>query len=167
MLKVSDLTSILQPIKELQGQGHILEGNGYDRIMAILKSLRGTTFPCVILEARAGGQVDMIGGGPIDSCTQSLWVMVQLGRDEDEVAAFEQAWELAKKILARFIQCDPISSLDTKDKMEVLRSWDYNRISYMQRYGGPTCRGYEVVLTFRDYVSLTYTPDGSSDGGAA
>ena len=163
MLKVSDLTRLLQSITELQGEGHILEGNGYDGVMAILKSLHGTSFPCVILESRGSGQFSIGQSGPLDSATQSMWVMGQLGRDEDESAAYSSMFNLCKKIIRTMLNQYPNVSLAPAKADASLTDWDPTRISYMQRYGGPTCRGYELLLIFKEYTDFT-VEEGSGSG---
>lgn len=166
MLKVSDLTRLLQSIPELQGEGHILEGNGYDGIMAILKSLRETSYPCVILESRSSGQFSIGQSGPLDTGTQSMWVMGQMGRNEDECALYRSMFNLCRKIIRAMLSQYPNVSLSPAQADASLTDWDPTRISYMQRYGGPTCRGYELMLNFREYTDFT-VHEGSGSGSGS
>ena len=96
MLTSSYLKTSLFSLKEfISPETQILQGNGYDGVIDILQSLRSVTFPCVILEAGGSGQVQNIEG-PVDTYTQSLWVMDQLGRGEDEAAVYASMKKLWK-----------------------------------------------------------------------
>ncbi len=150
MLTNSFLLSSLSSLKGFDSPDcQILQGNGYDGVMDILQNMRSVIYPCVILEAGGSGTVaDM--EGPVDTFTQSLWVMGQLGRGEDEAALFAQMKTLAMKIVAKLMA-------DMTSGAEEVQGFDYQRFSYMQRYGGPNARGYELVLTFRQNFSLLLT----------
>ena len=128
----------------------ILQGNGYDGIIDILENMRGVVYPCVILETGSSGSFQVIEG-PVDTYTQSLWVMGALGRGEDEAKLFKDMKDLAMKLFAKLLQ----------DKAEgghpEVEELDYQRFTYMPRYGGPNARGYELVLTFRENKSLLLT----------
>lgn len=90
MLTNTYLQSALFPLKEFTSKDtQILQGNGYDGVIAILENLRSVEFPCVILEAGGSGSCQLIEG-PVDTFTQSLWVMGQLGRSEDEALLFHR-----------------------------------------------------------------------------
>lgn len=132
---------------EIRSAGsQIFEGDGYDAIMDILKSMRSVEFPAIVLESRSSGTIAIVEG-PVDTYTQSLWVMGQLGRNEDEATLYRDMFCLCKEILARM--------LATKSSGEPeLQGWHHDYISYMKRYGGPNTRGYELVITFKDDISL-------------
>lgn len=147
MLTNSYLLSSLSLLREFTSPGQqILQGNGYDGIIDILQNLRSVSYPCVILESGGSGTVVDVEG-PVDTFTQSLWVMGQIGRGEDEAALFASMKTLAMKIVAKLM-------LDMAEGNVNVQGLDYQRFSYMQRYGGPNARGYELVLTFRQNFSL-------------
>jgi len=147
MLTNSYLLSSLSLLREFTSPGQqILQGNGYDGVIDILQNMRSVIYPCVILESGGSGTVADVEG-PVDTFTQSLWVMGQLGRGEDEAALFASMKTLAMKIVAKLM-------LDMSEGNVNVQGLDYQRFSYMQRYGGPNARGYELVLTFRQNFSL-------------
>ena len=151
MLTSSYLKTSLFSLKEfISPETQILQGNGYDGVIDILQSLRSVTFPCVILEAGGSGQVQNIEG-PVDTYTQSLWVMDQLGRGEDEAAVYASMKKLAMKIFSRLL-------LDIGKAPEV-DGLDFQRFTYMQRWGGQNARGYELMLTYRQNFPLRLTKD--------
>lgn len=152
MLTNSFLLSSLSSLREfISPDCQILQGNGYDGVIDILQNLRSVVYPCVILEAGGSGTVADVEG-PVDTFTQSLWVMGQLGRGEDEAALFSQMKSLAMKVVAKLM-------VDMAAGAPEVQGLDYQRFSYMQRYGGPNARGYELVLTFRQNFSLLLTSD--------
>lgn len=143
--------SCLSPLKEfVSPDTQILQGNGYDGVIDILQSIRSVTFPCVILEAGSSGSVQNIEG-PVDTYTQSLWIMGQLGRGEDEAALFANMKALAMKVFSKLL-------MDIGRHPEV-EGLDFQRFTYLQRWGGPNARGYEIILTFRQNFSLLLTKD--------
>lgn len=149
MLRKSTLRTSLALLPEFQDiNSQLLEGNGLDAILELLTSMRSVSFPCVVLEGRSSGSWHLVEG-PVDTFTQSLWVMGQLGRGEEEAALYDQMFLLAKKVLAKLLQ-------DRKAGVEELQEWDWQNISYMKRHGGQNARGWEIVLTFRENVSLLY-----------
>ncbi len=151
MLTTSYLKSSLSSLKEfISPDSQILQGNGYDGVIDILQNMRSVTYPCVIMEAGSSGQVQNIEG-PLDTYTQSLWVMGHLGRGEDEAALFESMKGLAMKVFSRLLM-----DIGKSPSVEGL---DFQRFTYMQRYGGPNARGYELMLTFRQNFSLQLTDD--------
>ena len=150
MLTSNYLLSSLSSLREFTSPGQqILQGNGYDGVIDILQNMRSVVYPCVILEAGGSGTVADVEG-PVDTFTQSLWVMGQLGRGEDEAALFASMKTLAMKIVAKLM-------MDITTGAPEVEGLDYQRFSYMQRYGGPNARGYELVLTFRQNFSLVLT----------
>lgn len=156
MLSIEYLKPTLSPLKEFVSlDSQILQGNGYDGVIDILQNMRSITFPCVILETGSSGSVQNVEG-PVDTYTQSLWVMGQLGRGEDEAALYSAMKKLAMKIVARFL-------LDLTEAPE-LEGFDYQRFTYMQRWGGNNARGWELMLTFRQNFSLQLTEDDLKDG---
>ena len=156
MLSIEYLKPTLFPLKEFVSlDTQILQGNGYDGVIDILQNMRSITFPCVILETGSSGSVQNVEG-PVDTYTQSLWVMGQLGRGEDEAALYSAMKKLAMKIVARFL-------LDLTEAPE-LEGFDYQRFTYMQRWGGNNARGWELMLTFRQNFSLQLTEEDLKDG---
>jgi len=156
MLSIEYLKPTLSPLKEFVSlDSQILQGNGYDGVIDILQNMRSITFPCVILETGSSGSVQNVEG-PVDTYTQSLWVMGQLGRGEDEAALYSAMKKLAMKIVARFL-------LDLTEAPE-LEGFDYQRFTYMQRWGGNNARGWELMLTFRQNFSLQLTEEDLKDG---
>ena len=150
MLTSNYLLSSLSSLREFTSPDQqILQGNGYDGVIDILQNMRSVVYPCVILEAGGSGTVADVEG-PVDTFTQSLWVMGQLGRGEDEAALFASMKTLAMKIVAKLM-------MDITTGVPEVEGLDYQRFSYMQRYGGPNARGYELVLTFRQNFSLVLT----------
>ena len=150
MLTNNYLLSSLSSLREFTSPDQqILQGNGYDGVIDILQNMRSVVYPCVILEAGGSGTVADVEG-PVDTFTQSLWVMGQLGRGEDEAALFASMKTLAMKIVAKLM-------MDITTGAPEVEGLDYQRFSYMQRYGGPNARGYELVLTFRQNFSLVLT----------
>lgn len=151
MLTNTYLQSALFPLKEfISKDTQILQGNGYDGVIAILENLRSVEFPCVILEAGGSGSCQLIEG-PVDTFTQSLWVMGQLGRSEDEALLFSQMKALARKVTAIILQ-------GAAAGVPEVAGIDWSRYSYMQRYGGPNARGYELIFTFKENFSLEVSP---------
>lgn len=147
MLSGDLINRILSGMPEIRSAGsQIFEGDGYDAIMDILKSLRSVEFPAIVLESRSSGTITIVEG-PVDTYTQSLWVMGQLGRNEDEAALYRDMFCLCKEVLARMLAAKSSGE-------EGLQGWYHDYISYMKRYGGPNARGYELVLTFKDDISL-------------
>ena len=153
MLTNNYLLSSLSSLKDFVSPStQILQGNGYDGVIDILQNMRGVTYPCVILESGGSGSVQVVEG-PVDTYTQSLWVMGNLGRGEDEDALFRAMKALTMKVFAKLLQ----------DRREGTHSevqeLDFQRFTYMQRWGGPNARGYELVLTFRENYSLLLTQE--------
>ena len=149
MLRKEQLRDSLAQMPEFSDiDNQLLEGNGLDAILELLLQLRSVAFPCVVLEGRSSGSFQLIEG-PVDTFTQSLWVMGQLSRGEEEAELYNQMFLLAKKVLAKLLQ-------DKKSGIAELKEWDIRQTSYMKRYGGQNARGWEIVLTFRENTSLLY-----------
>lgn len=147
MLSRDLINRILSGMPEIRSAGsQIFEGDGYDAIMDILKSMRSVEFPAIVLESRSSGTIAIVEG-PVDTYTQSLWVMGQLGRNEDEAALYRDMFCLCKEILARMLAAKSSGEPE-------LQGWHHDYISYMKRYGGPNTRGYELVIAFKDDISL-------------
>ena len=125
----------------------IIESQGLDTITALLSSFNSARYPVVILEGRSSGSIRMVEG-PVDFHTESIWVMEQLGREDDEARIYEDAFRLARRILALLLH-DSASGEHCE-----LDGWDYRRTSYMKRYGGPNARGWELVLSFAEDFPL-------------
>lgn len=153
MLTNNYLLSSLSSLKDFVSPStQILQGNGYDGVIDILQNMRGVTYPCVILESGGSGSVQVVEG-PVDTYTQSLWVMGNLGRGEDEDALFRAMKALTMKVFAKLLQD---WSEGTHPEVQEL---DTQRFTYMQRWGGPNARGYELVLNFRENYSLLLTQE--------
>ena len=104
MLTNNYLLSSLSSLKDFVSPStQILQGNGYDGVIDILQNMRGVTYPCVILESGGSGSVQVVEG-PVDTYTQSLWVMGNLGRGEDEDALFRAMKALTMKVFAKLLQ---------------------------------------------------------------
>ena len=125
----------------------ILEADGLDAILELLKTLRSVEFPAVILEGRSSGTIQLVEG-PLDTFTQSVWVMGQLGRDESEADLYAETFQLAVSVLKRLLH-------DFKAAAPEMAGWDHTRTSFMKRYGGQNARGWELVLTFKEDIPLT------------
>jgi hypothetical protein len=153
MLTNNYLLSSLSSLKDFVSPStQILQGNGYDGVIDILQNMRGVTYPCVILESGGSGSVQVVEG-PVDTYTQSLWVMGNLGRGEDEDALFRAMKALTMKVFAKLLQ-------DWREGTHPeVQELDHQRFTYMQRWGGPNARGYELVLTFRENYSLLLTQE--------
>lgn len=147
MLTSDYLKASLSSLEEFTDvNAQVLQGNGYDGVIDILQNMRGIAYPCVILEAGGSGSIQMVEG-PVDTYTQSVWVMGQLSRGEDEAALYAQMKQLMRKVLSVMVHD---FSCGTAEMADI----DWSRMSYMQRYGGPNARGYEVILTFKENFSL-------------
>lgn len=142
-------------LSELREFGHpetqILQGSGFDGVIELLDSLRSVEFPCVVIEAGGSGNVQLIEG-PVDTYTQSVWVMGRLGRSEEEAALYAEMKELARKITAKLLQ-------DAAARVPEAAAIDWTRFAYMQRYGGQNARGYELVFTLKENFSLLLEPE--------
>lgn len=149
MLTIDYIKATLADLAEFpDADAQLLEGNGYDGVIDILQNMRSISYPCVILEAASSGTVQLVEG-PLDTYTQSLWVMGQLGRGESEPALYLQMKALMRKVVARLLE-------DYRCGVPEVQDLDWTRFSYMQRWGGPNARGWEVVLTFKENFSLIY-----------
>ena len=124
----------------------ILEADGLDAILELLKALRSVEFPAAILEGRSSGTIQLVEG-PLDTFTQSVWVMGQFARDESEAALYDETFQLALRVLTRLLD-------DFKAGAPELTGWEYQRTAYMKRYGGQNARGWELVLTFKENIPL-------------
>lgn len=124
----------------------VLEAQGMDAIVELLTNLRSVEFPVAILESRNSGTLQLVEG-PLDTYTESIWIMGQFGRGESESALYEQMRQLSIRVLAKILD-------DFKSGTAVLQGWNHNRTAYMKRYGGQNARGWELVLTFNDDISL-------------
>lgn len=146
MITSDYLKRVLPELDEFKNKDmseHVLDGNGYDGIMAILENLRSSTFPTVIVEDRSSGSIT-IDAGPVDVYSLPVWVMVA-GENGDEYPAFESAFALVKKILKLFVRDQDTADLD---------GIDLSRIGYYKRFA-PGCYGYEILLTFRVDIDLS------------
>lgn len=144
MLNINQLSKILTELDEFNSQTQILEGDGYDAVIDLLSNLRGVEFPAAVLESRSSGVINLVEG-PVDNYSQSVWIMGQLGRNESEAELYASMFNLAKKVIGKFLD---------HNQDDELREWDYSRISYMKRYGGQNARGYEILLNFKENIPL-------------
>lgn len=144
MLNINQLSKILTELGEFNSQTQILEGDGYDAVIDLLSNLRGVEFPAAVLESRSSGVINLVEG-PVDNYSQSVWIMGQLGRNESEAELYASMFNLAKKVIGKFLD---------HNQDDELREWDYSRISYMKRYGGQNARGYEILLNFKENIPL-------------
>ena len=79
--------------------------------------------------------------------------MGNLGRGEVEDALFRAMKALTMKVFAKLLQ-------DRREGTHPeVQELDFQRFTYMQRWGGPNARGYELVLTFRENYSLLLTQE--------
>ena len=148
MLTVDFLKRTLFRLKEFWSRDtQILEGSGYDGIISLLDELRSVEFPCVVLESGGTGTVQLVEG-PVDTYTQSVWVMGQLGRGEDEAELYARMRELARKVAALLL------AAGATDGAPEVAGLDWTRFTYMKRWGGQNARGYEIMFTFRENFSL-------------
>lgn len=147
MLTVDYLSRVLPEIREFSDSsklpGQILSGEGFDGIIAILENLRTSQFPCVILEDKSIGSID-IDAGPVDSYSISLWVMLQ-GTEISKL--YNDAFSLGTKILKKLVR-----DADTEPELQGL---DSSHITYMKRSGAMDCYGYEFLITFKDNIDLS------------
>ncbi len=137
---VGHVTGIADP-------NQIREADGLDAILELVAQLRAVVFPSVILESRSSGSIQLVEG-PLDTCTESIWVMDQLGRGEDEADLYRSTHATAVLILKALL------AAANDGQHPELAGWDWSRISYMKRYGGQNARGWELVLTFKENISL-------------
>lgn len=144
MLTKEILSNILssEGVTEIQSDAQIIEAEGLDAIMELLMNLRGLDDgPCLVLEGRSNGSIQLIDG-PVDTYTESIWVMERVGRGETESEVYARTFTLMKKILRALV-----AKVNLQQGME---GWRWQRTTYMKRYGGPDARGWEMVLTFMD-----------------
>lgn len=147
MLSKDHLCELLtSSLDEFKGKEQFLDGYGFDAIISMITSLRTVDFPCVILEGRSTGTVQLVEG-PVDSYSQSIWVMDQMGRGEDETAIYNKMYALMIKIIKALIAARKAGDAELKE-------WNWRRMTYMKRYGGQNARGYELVISFEDNISL-------------
>lgn len=147
MLTVDYLSRVLPEIKEFSDrskiQEQILSGEGFDGIIAILENLRTSQFPCVIVEDKSIGSID-IDAGPVDSYTISMWVMLQ-GTEISKL--YKDAFSLGTKILKKLVRD---AEIEPK-----LHGIDSSHITYMKRSGAMDCYGYEFLVTFKDNIDMS------------
>lgn len=135
-------------VQGLLNDEQIIEAEGMDAILELLMNLRTVEFPAIILETRSTGTLQLVEG-TVDTYTESIWVMDVLGRGENEAELYRRTRKLAIDILRKLLD-------DYKRGEAMLEGWDYGRILYMKRAGGQNARGWEIVLTFQDNISLLY-----------
>lgn len=140
------IDALVGQVPEIQNEEQVVEGDGMDAILDLLMNMRTVQFPAVVLESRSSGSIQLVEG-PVDTYTESLWVMEQLGRSESEAEIYQEARMLALSVLRRLLD-------EYKKGEPQLMGWDSGRILYMKRAGGQNARGWEVVLTFHDNFSL-------------
>jgi len=142
---LKNILSELQQVTCINEQ--LFEANGYDGVIEVLNNLRGIEFPCFVIEKKNSGVFQIIEGA-LDTYTQSLWIMGQIERDEEEKNTSQLLDEMFH------LMCDVIRLIIRDDLSGVLPGVDLSHISYNKRMGGPKCRGYEINLTFNDNISL-------------
>ena len=82
MLSVDYLRKALGALPEFTDTAaQVHASDGYDGVISILANIRGTAFPCVVLEDRSSGELGCRPGG-FDSYSLVLWVMDSKGREE-------------------------------------------------------------------------------------
>lgn len=151
MLTSDYIKEVLGRLQAFQNpETQILEGNGYDGVLDIIKNSRSIEYPCVILESGGSGTLQVIEG-PVDTYSQSLWVMDRLGREESEALIYAKM-----KNLTRLVAAILLNDGLTNERPES-SSITWQQVSYMQRYGGPDVRGYEIIFTFKENISLQVT----------
>lgn len=151
MLTSDYIKEVLGRLQAFQNpETQILEGNGYDGVLDIIKNSRSIEYPCVILESGGSGTLQVIEG-PVDTYSQSLWVMDRLGREESEALIYAKM-----KNLTRLVAAILLNDGLTNERPES-SGITWQQVSYMQRYGGPDVRGYEIIFTFKENISLQVT----------
>lgn len=151
MLTSDYIKEVLGRLQAFQNpETQILEGNGYDGVLDIIKNSRSIEYPCVILESCGSGTLQVIEG-PVDTYSQSLWVMDRLGREESEALIYAKM-----KNLTRLVAAILLNDGLTNERPES-SGITWQQVSYMQRYGGPDVRGYEIIFTFKENISLQVT----------
>ncbi len=140
------IESLVGSVPRIASEEQIIEADGMDAILDLLMNLRSVQFPAVILESRSSGVIQLVEG-PLDTYTVSLWVMEQLGRSDTEADLYDQAFALLRDLLAKLLD-------DYKNGSVELMGWNFRRTAYMKRAGGQNARGWELVLTFQDNISL-------------
>ena len=99
-----------------------------------------------MIEDRTIGNIS-IDSGPVDSYSIPLWVMVSNHSSKSKTEIFKIAYALTLKVLKLLMR--------DVDSVTDLSGWDYQRISYSKR-SGPDCSGYEILMTYRDNIDLSY-----------
>lgn len=125
----------------------LLEAQGLDAILELLTNLRSVEFPAAIFEDRSSGVFNLNNDVPLDTFTQSVWIMGQFGRDESESNLYAETHALALRFMAKLLDM-------AKNDEPALEGWDWRRTQYLKRYGGQNARGWELVLTFTENFSL-------------
>ncbi len=125
----------------------LFEAQGLDTILELLTNLRSVEFPAAILEGRSNGIISLDNDVPLDSFTQSVWIMGQFGREESESNLYAETHALALRFMAKLIDM-------AKNGEPALEGWDWRRTQYLKRYGGQNARGWELVLAFTENTSL-------------
>ena len=154
MITVNYLKELLTELEEFSDptaiDNQIKSGDGFDEITAILENIRSIVFPCVVIEDKSSGNFT-IEDGPVDTYTIALWVMLQQTREEenDNSEIFRTAFALMKKIVVLLIR-------EQERGTPCVASLDISRMPYNKRLGGPNCLGYELLLTFRENIELSY-----------
>ena len=152
MLTNSFLRRILgQLVSFPDPENQILEGNGYDGIQDILNGSRSIEWPCVILESGGSGTFQVVEGA-VDTYTQSVWVMDRLGRTESEAEVYRKTKELSRQVAAMLL-AEGLGK-GTPEAADI----QWQQVTYMQRYGGPDARGYELIFTFKENISMRVQP---------
>lgn len=146
MLDTDYLRKALAALPEFRDTSlQVHASDGYDGVVSILANIRGTAFPCTVLEDRSSGELGCRPGG-VDTYSLVLWVMDMKGRDEQESAVYARTFSLAKRIVRLLVH----------DSREHFPGLDITSVPYNRRQGGPGCYGYELVLTFFDDIDLSY-----------
>ena len=112
----------------------LFEAQGLDTILELLTNLRSVEFPAAILEGRSNGIISLDNDVPLDSFTQSVWIMGQFGREESESDLYAETHALALRFMAKLIDM-------AKNGEPALEGWDWRRTQYLKRYGGQNARG--------------------------
>lgn len=147
MLTLSYLKNTLQ--SQVNGivnvEKQVIESaGGYDGIVSLVQS-KGIS-PVVILENSEVGEFSFRPGGFLN-CSQSIWVMKMVGRDEDRRKVQDECFAIMRRILSIF---------GKRNKEEQLKEWEWDRVPFGVRNAGANFTGYEFTLYFSEDTDLEY-----------
>lgn len=140
MLSTNYLQQIAGDLGFADPKSQVLTAEGYDGVIALLDNIRSCPLPCLILEDKAFGKID-ITEGPVDSYSLSLWLMISTDPQISVSDKYQQAYSLVLQLLKLLI----------RDSIEGL---DLSSLSYSKRSAADSV-GYEILLTFRVNIDLS------------